>query len=483
MVWEGELLVVHEKFILRLKRIFILMLTGLIVIAFRFFYIQVIKGEYFYKLSEQNRTQLFLERAPRGIIYDVNGKVICENKPNVSVLFYPFLSKNNPEVLNDLIIKLEKILPDVRQKIIEGYNSRKTVCLARNISRELMFKLLEQKMDLQVVSVVTEMSRFYPYKDICSHIIGYISEIDSDELKELQYLGYRQGDIIGKSGIEKQYDGFLRGEDGGWLIETDARGRQTNVTQRILPVPGKNIYLTIDIELQKIADECLKQTGCAGAIVGLDPKDGAVRILAVSPGFDPNLFVYGDPERLKYFSEKSLPLFNRAIQGEYAPGSVFKIITAISVLNEKKITPNDKFFCPGYFTLGRKTFKCWEEKGHKSMDLFSGITNSCDVYFYNVGLKSGIENIISYAEKFNLGKKLGIDLPSERSGFLPVTSWRKSKFKYWADGDTVNIAIGQGYLTVTPLQLASLISTVANKGTIYRPYLVSKISSQDGIII
>ena len=483
MVWEGELSVVYERFVSRLKIFFILILLSFVIISFRFFYIQVIRGDYFYKLSEQNRTQLFLERAPRGIIYDINGKVLCENRPSVSVFFYPFLSKKNPEIFSDFIMKIEKLIPDVKNKIIESYSLRKSVCLSKDISRDLMFKLLEQKIDLPGISVVTEMVRTYPYNEICSHVIGYISEIDQAQLKEEQHLGYKQGDLIGKTGIEKEYDLFLRGEDGGWLIETDAKGQQTNITQRIVPSPGKDIYLTIDIELQKIAEECLEKTGLAGAIVGLDPGDGAVRILVSKPGFNPNLFVCASSERLKYFSDKNLPLFNRAIQGEYPPGSVFKIVTAISALNEGKITVNDKYFCPGYFTLGRKTFRCWEEKGHKTMDFLSGVTNSCDVYFYNVGLKSGIENMISYAEKFYLGKSLGIELPSEKCGFLPVSSWRKTKFKKWADGDTVNIAIGQGYLTVTPLQLASLISTVANKGKIYRPYLVSKILTQDGVIV
>ncbi len=485
MVWESESVVLYEGFILRLQKVFIVILIIFTIIGFRFFYLQIIRGEYYYKLSEQNRTQLFLERAPRGILYDVNGKILCENRPSISVLFYPFLSKTtNPEVLYNLIKKLEKILPGVRQNIVEGYNSKKTVCLARNISRDLMFKILEQRVDLPGISVVTEMTRYYPYNEVCSHVIGYLGEIDSKELDELKHIGYKRGDTVGKSGIEKQYDMFLRGEDGGWLIETDAKARQRNIAKRIVPVPGRDIYLTIDIELQKTAEECLKKTGLAGAIVGIEPENGAIKILASFPGFDSNLFVVASKERLKYFTDKTLPLFNRAIQAEYPPGSVFKIITALSALNERKITINDNFFCPGYFKLGRKIFKCWEEKGHKTVDFYSGITNSCDVYFYNIGLKSGIENIVSYAQKFYLGKTLGIDLPSEKPGFLPISSWRKTKLKYrWMDGDTVNIAIGQGYLTVTPLQLASLISIVANRGKIYKPFLVSKIVAQDGIVV
>ncbi|MBU0952698.1 MAG: penicillin-binding protein 2 [Elusimicrobia bacterium] len=483
MVWEGESNIVQEKFLARLNRIFFTILVIFSFIGLRFFYFQIIRGNYYLKVSEQNSSHLFLERAPRGIIYDRYGKRLCENKPVTLVLFYPFSKKNNRSFQNTTEKTIERILPGTKDKIIEGYNNSRVVSLAEDIDRNTMFRLLEQKINLKDISVVTEMRRFYPYNEMFSNMIGYIGEVSQPELESMTSYGYKQGDIIGKNGLEKQYDEYLRGEDGGWVIESNASGRQLGISSRIEPVPGKDIHLTIDLELQKVAEDELLKTGCAGAVVGIDPSNGAVRILVSQPGFDPNLFVGNSKERLKYFTDKKLPTFNRAVQGEYAPGSVFKIITSAAALNENIITLDETYFCPGYFTIGKKTFKCWEKKGHKNMSFFSGVQNSCGVYFYNIGLKEGIGPIIDYAEKFNLGSKLGIDMPSEKSGFIPKEEWRTKKFKYgWLPGDTVNIAIGQGYITVTPLQLASMISTVANRGRIWKPYLVEKVMSNDGSV-
>ncbi|MDI6640742.1 MAG: penicillin-binding protein 2 [Elusimicrobiota bacterium] len=482
MPWEGESDLIQEKFLERLKKVFGVIFCCFAIILLRFFYYQTIKGDYYYKLSEENRTKIFVEHAPRGTVYDCHGRIFCSSKSRTNVYFYPFLSKRE-RISDDELEFIDKLLPGVKPKLIEGYKSKKVIHLTSNLPRNRLFKLLEQKVNLKDISVVEEMVRDYPYKDVGSHIIGYVGEISPDELKELVLSGYKQGDIVGKAGIEKQYDSFLRGIDGGWLVESDAFGRQLNITDRVQPIKGSDYYLTIDLELQQIAEDALKQTHFAGAIVGLDPSNGAVRILVSQPGFDPNLFVELSNGRLKYFTDKSLPLYNRATAGEYAPGSVFKIITAVAALQEKKVSTETEFFCPGYFKVGTRTFKCWEEKGHKRVNFIEGVRKSCDVYFYNLGLKVGIEKLAEYAQKFNLGKLLNIDLPTEKTGFVPTAKWRKTRFPYgFVAGDTANIAIGQGYLTTTPLQLAALICAVATKGEIYQPYLTDKIVAQDKVI-
>jgi len=484
MEWEGEIELVYKKFLRRLSKYSAFIIIFFVAILLKLVYFQVLKGDYFYNLSEQNCANLYVEQAPRGKIYDCAQNPLCENRPSVTVMFYPFLYKENYKLQAELADRAEKILPGSKSKILSAYKTTKAVQLGKDVSRDIMFKFLEQRINFQGISVVTEQRRYYPYGGLASQMIGYIGEISQHELKYLHLKGYKQGDIIGKIGLEKQYDTYLRGVNGGWLIETDASGCQTDIIKHVLPQPGDDLYLTIDIGLQLVAEKALEETGCNGAIVGLDPNDGSVKILVSQPTFDPNSFISNSEERLKYMSDKDLPLYNRTIQAQYAPGSVFKIITSLAALDTKSITPERKFVCPGYFKLGRKTFKCWKKEGHGRMCFSEGVRNSCDVYFYNVGLITGIDAIVKYAEKFALGKPTGIDLPFEKSGFIPAASWREKKFgKNWLKGDTVNISIGQGYLDLTPLQLASLVSSVANRGKIYKPYIVKKIISPEEKLI
>ncbi|MBU2567284.1 MAG: penicillin-binding protein 2 [Elusimicrobia bacterium] len=480
MVWEGETDLVRQRFTVRAKNILHFVFFCFFVIILRTIYLQGIRGEYYYRVSEQNRTHIFVERAPRGNIFDRYGNVLCGSMPIVKVLFYPFAlpASKSPDEIGE---RVERIIPGSRQKIYSSWKTQTVVCLSEDTPREQIFKLIEQKVNLSGISVVTEMRRHYPYRGLFSHIVGYISEIGPEELADPGYFTYKRGDIIGKSGVEARYDSFLRGIDGGWLIQADASGRQTDVVQQINTQQGNELFLTVDTELQKIARDALVETGHAGAVVGIDPSDGGIRILVSYPDFDPNLFSEGNPLRLSYFGDNALPLYNRAVQAQYPPGSVFKIITSLAALTNGKIGREEEFFCPGYLRVGNKVFKCWEEKGHKKIDWTAGVVNSCNVYFYNVGLKTGIELIEEESEKFLLGRTLGIDIPSEKPGFIPTEKWRKKTLRYgWLSGDTANIAIGQGYLTATPLQLASIISCVASRGAIWKPYLVAEARDSSG---
>jgi len=454
-----------------------------LIIVLKLFYLQILKGNHFYKISVQNSTELFIEMAPRGVIFDCKNRVLCKNKPVIQVVFYPFLRKNKITV--EEINKLKKILniKNLENKILSSYNSLTAVGLAENIPLETALKLFEQIHNLGGIYVNTEQNRYYPYKEIASQTIGYLGEINTNELSVMVDKGYKKGDKIGKSGLEKEYDIYLRGKDGGWLIESDASGKQLNILERILPEKGNDLYTTIDIDLQTKAEELFSKNKYYGAIVGLDPKNNAVRILVSSPGYDPNKFILKLPERMDYITNQNLPMYNRAIQAQYPPGSAFKIITSLCALNEGKIEPSQKFYCPGYFMLGNKVFKCWEHTGHGEVSFLKGVEKSCDVYFYNVGLKTGKDLILKYADMFGFGKITGIDLPYEKPGFIFTPELLKTEKKYWYDGDTVNIAIGQGYIDVTPLQMAVMISAVANKGNIFQPYLVEKIVNKNGEII
>ncbi|MCX5782067.1 MAG: penicillin-binding transpeptidase domain-containing protein, partial [Elusimicrobia bacterium] len=287
----------------------------------------------------------------------------------------------------------------------------------------------------------------------------------------------------GRGGLEQQYDFELRGQDGGWQIEVDALGRQTKMLRYIPSVKGNSLYTTIDSKLQEAAYQALKKSATKkGAAIVIDPRNGAVKALVSVPGFNPD--ISAEKEFLKYLKDKELPLFNRAIQALYPPGSVFKVITFIGAVSDNIVNPKETYTCEGSFTLGNRTFACWLKTGHGKMSLIPAMANSCNVYFYNIGLKIGQKILESIAKEFKIGAKTGIDLPSEKKGLLPSSEWKlKKRNMPWLKGDTVNMAIGQGPLLVTPIQIASMIVAVANGGTLYKPYIVEKISDPDGNIL
>ncbi|MBI4346023.1 MAG: penicillin-binding protein 2, partial [Elusimicrobia bacterium] len=303
-------------------------------------------------------------------------------------------------------------------------------------------------------------------------------KMDERSWKDLKGQGYRIDSRVGKTGLEKLLERELRGVDGGIRMEVDAQGRLRRRLENIDPKPGSNIHLTIDGKLQRVAEEALRNSPShTGAAVVLDVRSGAMLVFASIPDFDPNQFM--DPESTAPM--KALPEFNLATQGTYAPGSTFKIITGAAMLNEGKVDPTDRVFCPGEFYLGSHRFGCWEKKGHKYMDWWHGLANSCDVYFYRMGLRAGGDVIEKYQKMFGLGKRTNLGLPGERRGHIFGPEQRKAEKRgYWHDGDTCNLAIGQGELLVTPVQLAVMMVGVANRGALWRPHFLSRIEYADG---
>jgi penicillin-binding protein 2 len=326
------------------------------------------------------------------------------------------------------------------------------------------------------VEIRAESQRNYPAGASAAHLAGYVGEVSADQLERPENAELHQGSIVGQYGLEKTYDSFLRGRAGQKTIEVDATGHEKRVVQVQRPEAGDDLYMTIDLRLQKVAETLLGQE--AGAIVALDPRNGEVLALASRPGFDPNILSRELTAKQwdEFVQNEGRPLNNRAMQGQYPPGSTFKIVMAAAALETKTVEPTTKIHCSGGYQFGRRLFRDWKAGGHGYMDLRQAIVHSCDVYFYTVGQRMGIDTIASFAKRFGLGRETGIELPSERSGIVPSTVWKeKARHEQWFPGETISAAIGQGYVTVTPLQMAHLTAIVANDGFSYRPRLVRAI--------
>jgi penicillin-binding protein 2 len=324
--------------------------------------------------------------------------------------------------------------------------------------------------------VEVESQRNYPGGVTAAHLLGYVGEISPEQLEKPEFSGLHQGSIVGQYGVEKSFDRHVRGQAGQKNVEVDALGHEKRAAVVEKPQAGNDLYLTIDVRLQKVAEELLGQE--YGAIVALDPTNGDILAMASRPGFDPNILSreLTPKQWVEIVQDEGRPLNNRASQGQYPPGSTFKVPMAVAALETKTMAPSSTVFCNGGYQFGKRIYHDWKASGHGAVDLHDALVHSCDVYFYTVGQRMGIDVIAEYGKEFGLGQGTGVELPSERAGILPSTAWKqKAKNEPWLPGETVSAAIGQGYVTVTPLQMASLIGTVANDGVNYRPRLVQAV--------
>jgi penicillin-binding protein 2 len=458
-------------------------LAAFAVCILRLAHLQLIRGRALARASENNHTQILVERAPRGRILDRSGEVLADDQPVFVVLFSPLGFP--PNGLPLLVQRLSKILKgdtsELERRLFAALRAKAMMRISDRLSRAQAFEILQDRVHLPGISLTIEEQRYYPKGSLASHVLGYVGEITDEELDQFSDQGYHGGDWIGKSGLERLYDPSLHGLDGGYLIEVDARGRQVRVVRHVLPQAGKDLVLTLDSKIQALAEKELKQTGHPGAAVVMNPQSGELLALASSPGFDPNSFLpLGDSaERKKLLTNPNLPLYNRSIQALYPPGSTFKIITSLAALESGQWDPAKKIYCDGTFELGkeRRIFHCWRPHGHGNVDFSRGLAESCDVYFYEVGNDIGPALIEEMAKRFGLGAPTGVDLPHEKKWPLPL-AWKQSRNRpserYWHGGETLNYAIGQGSLQVTPLQMASVISVTANQGSLWQPYLVAE---------
>lgn len=452
----------------------------------RLWYLQIVKAEELQSQSENNRLRLVPVAASRGTIFDRNGTILVSNRPSFSVAVIPQEVKDRDGLLD----RLSKSLGIDRSELLEKWEKGKgraryhPIVLVSGITREQMELLEENRLWLPGLEVEMKPVRQYENGTLASHLLGYIGEISDEELKKEQYGGYYPGDYVGKSGIERSWEEFLHGSDGGRRIEVDARGRVLRTISETPPTVGASLVLTIDAELQRRTEEGFGEQ--AGAAVVMDVNSGEILAFVSNPGFDPSLFAGRMPSDKwqEYLEDKRHPLENKALKGQYPPGSTFKIITALAGLEEGLIDERTSVVCKGSYTLGRNTFGCWEKKGHGTVNLKRALKESCDVYFYQLGEKLGIDKLAAYSRKFALGSPMGVGLENEKGGLIPDSAWKEKRHKKkWFQGDTLPASIGQGYVLMTPIQLASMISAVATDGTAYRPHIIKRVIDQDGKVL
>jgi len=456
------------------------------LIFIRLWSLQVIKGSEFRRLSENNCIRLRENPADRGMLFDRKGRILAHNRPSFEVYLVPEDLKANPEVL----IKVSEMLnmtPDEIEEKIKAQKKRapfKPVKIKSDIDWNELALLESNRVHLPGLIVDVRPRRAYDYGDLASHLIGYLGEVDENEMKQSKETPYRMGALIGKYGIEYEWENDLRGMDGGQQIEVDALGKEIRPLGAVEPYPGNNLSLTIDLDVQKTAEEAFR--GKNGALIAMDPNTGRILAMVSKPSFDLDIFARNiQPEEWKSLVENPYhPLQNKGIQGQYPAGSVFKIITAIAGLESGLITPNTQFACTGAFSYGNRNFRCWKEGGHGMLSLHRAIVESCDIYFYQAGLKVGVDLIARYANEFGLGRATGISLPHEKPGIVPSSSWKRKRFGVpWYSGETLSFSVGQGYLNTTPLQLLELISGIANGGKRYLPQVVEKVEDIYGSTI
>lgn len=456
-----------------------------VALALRLFFLQVVQGPEFSRRAERNSTQLLPFLAPRGLVYartDGKDDALLDNAPRFS-LFY---ARGSDAVFSpeSVLAELTRWLPEERatlqRKMAEARRTGKMTRLIANIPRESALAIMERRAFLPGVNVLAEPQRRTRYGSLASHLLGHVSEVDENDLRRDRDR-WRSGQFVGRGGVERVYDDLLRGTDGGLQFITDAAGRHIQVLGRLSSTPGADLFLTIDRRLQEAAEAGLDASPSGrGAAVVLDPRTGAVLALASRPGFDPS------QNLARHVVDPRQPFFNRALQGVYPPGSVFKIVSALTGLNDAAWDTRRTFYCNGVYLLpitgGVREFKCWNK--HHRQDFFGAVAWSCNIYFYNIGLTAGPEALSARAKAFGFGEKTGIDLPSESSGLMPDREWKKRvRREGWFDGDTLNTSIGQGYVLSTPLQAAVFVAAVANGGTVWKPYLVREARAPGGIVL
>ncbi|MFC1863405.1 penicillin-binding protein 2 [Thermodesulfobacteriota bacterium] len=469
------------------RRLIAVTLVAVIIIAtlvLRLWFLQIISGNKYRTQSENNR--IHLQKIPpfRGMIFDRNGGLLVDNRPSYNLYITPEDIQDREQLLKSLDVLINMSPEKVIEKLDKAPHQYpfKPILVKRNMPRDEVAIVETNQFNLPGTMILVEPQRNYVYNSSASHIIGYLGEINEGQLNSGKYPESSPGDLIGKFGVEGRWQTSLVGLRGGRQVEVDAAGRILRVLSSIPPVPGQNISLTIDKDLQLLAEGLFK--GKKGAVVAMDPNSGEVLALVSSPAFDPNLFVGGiDKKRWEeMISNKDFPLQNKAISGQYSPGSVFKIVISLAGLEEGVIDPEEEIFCPGYYRLGNRTYHCWKKSGHGNVNFHKALRESCDVYYYEIGKRLGVDKIAYYANRFGLGKKTDFDLDYEKEGLIPTREWKlKKRGVPWQKGETIILSIGQSFLLTTPLQMVRVISAIFNGGIIYQPKIVTWVEKDEKI--
>lgn len=475
-----------QNFKNRLVAATVILGIAFLVLSSRLWYLQVLKGDEFEAFSLDNRIRIERVPAPRGRILDRFGRELVVNRPSFDVYVLP----KEVQDVSRLSASLTGILNAEQGYIKEKLDSAnkesrfKPVLLAKDINRDQLAYIEARKSSLTGLIVEVNNLRKYPHGNLGASFLGYIGKVSEAELKKDPKIN--RNDLVGKSGIEKHWQSYLRGEDGYIQNVTDALGREVDSTLFMkdltnkISVSGNDVILAIDIDIQREAEQALGEQ--SGSIIVVNVNNGEVLALASKPTFNPEDFIKGIDSKTwsELVNDKSYPLLNRSTQGLYAPGSVFKIVPAVAGLNEGVVDPDTLVNCPGYYKLGTNTFRCWKRGGHGWVNLRLAIVQSCDVYFYKLAERLGIDRLGKYMKIFGFGSPTGIGI-EEKAGVSPSREWKLKKFnKPWYRGETVISAIGQGYVNVTPLQVAMMTAAIANGGAILKPNIVRKIKSPEG---
>ncbi|MBF0153386.1 MAG: penicillin-binding protein 2 [Magnetococcales bacterium] len=498
----------HELFRVDARRRLLLIggLGGLCfsVLGVRLFHLQLLKGGEYRDLAENNRISLQPVPAPRGRIFGRNGEILVDNRPDYRLAVIPELSGSLPRTLKKL-----RLLIDLSDKEIEGIlkQARKQRSfLPVKVRSHLTWaevSRIEVRSHLFPGTIMQIQSRrHYPFGSLAAHALGYLGEINETDKRDftdvrisghesfsaMRYdqsadIRFRSGDLVGKTGTERRFETTLRGREGVRKMEVNALGRQVRELGHTPPLPGDDLYLTLDIDMQRDAEEALGDK--LGAVVVMDPRSGEILAMVSRPAYDPNAFIrgFGPGQWHALITNPGRPLTNKAIQGQYPPGSTFKMVVALAGLAEGRIGPHDRVSCGGHIEREKVRFHCWKKGGHGSVDMVQAIAQSCDVYFYRLADKIGIDALERYARKFGFGESSGIRLTGERPGLMPSREWKRARHRTsWFPGETLITAIGQGYVMATPLQLANMVATIANGGTLYQPALVRQDNQSTPVI-
>jgi penicillin-binding protein 2 len=465
-------------------------LVGIVLVAFvlivaRLWFLQVVLGERMRMESESNRTRLVRVPSARGVVYDRRGEIMIDNRASFDVVFVPEDAPDRRATLKHLASVLGETETQVHERLRAPSKrpAYEGIVVRRDLDWNDVVRVETHQLELPGVSLQVVPRRAYPFGTLAAHLFGYVGEVSEKELQGVDTEGVRQGDVVGKASLERAWDAALRGLAGRQQVEVDALGRRVRVLDETSDVPGDTLTLTIDRSLQQAAEDALG--GRNGAIVALDPRNGEILAMVSHPSYDPNVFARGlrPGEMRALMNDPGKPLINRAVHGQFAPGSTFKVAVAAGALEAAVATRRSAVSCGGGVQFGNHYFRCWRKGGHGGMSLHEAIVQSCDVFFYQFGPRLGVDAMARYVRSLGLGVPTGIDLDHEKSGTIPDSEWKMKRFKQpWYPGETLSVAIGQGYVTATPLQMAQLTATIANGGTRYRPHYVQRVDAPDGTL-
>ena len=456
------------------------------LLLLRLWTFQIIRGEHYRNLSENNRFRLEDVIAPRGMIFDRQGRILVDNRPTFNLAIVPEDVKDLEKTLDHL----GKVLDFDHSKSMGKLSSARSgapirpVVIKEEMTRDELAAVEIHRYYLPGVVVQVQPKRSYEVPSFAAHLLGYLGEIGQTQLKEINHLDYKPGDLLGKYGVEMKWEEFLKGHRGGRQVEVDSAGRRLRTLQEVSPVPGHNLVLTLDSRLQLLAENALQ--GKAGAIVAMNPGNGDILAMVSSPSFDQNQFVIGltSEEWQAIVNDPLHPLTNKTIQGQYPPGSTFKPVVLAAALETGFVNPDTSFDCWGRYRLGNHTYRCWRKGGHGPLNLYEALVRSCDIYFYQLGQKVGVDLMAEYARRFGLGGKTHIQLSNEALGLIPTSEWKQRRFGIpWQKGEDLVVAIGQGFVLVTPIQMALFYASIANGGKLVKPRVVQRVEDADGNVI